>query len=194
MLPAPPAAAHCIGDEELGVVRRGLAVLCNSTRLGSNGGGTQFRRVSQVLLHPSSPEAAAGAQSLSTDRGGKQRPGMEEGAFTAGDVGLLLLDSPIEGLAPVKVATPRDWQVGGPRRCEAALQTSPFLLHIHALGRWLKPLMHLPSPFHAASQRIAFPGVALKTVGWGATGGGGSPGSFPRTLQEATLPYVSPER
>lgn len=175
-------AAHCAGDGERGVVRRGQAVLCGATRLGATSGAAQFRRISQAraaagggssagtltrLLHILTPTpeptpahqvalhpASKEAAALAQRlSAGRNATTAPEPSFTAGDVALQLLDRPITSLAPVAVASPDDWA---------------------AIGR---------------------PGAELRVAGWGATVPDlASPRAFPRTLQEAAVPLVPPDR
>lgn len=101
----------------------------------------------QALLHPDSPQAAAAA----LRRGDQPQPLPRPPEVTAGDLALLLLEEPLEGVPLVAVAAPQD---------------------LAAVG-----VQH-----------------EVWVVGWGATGDGDDPASYPRTLQEAALPLVSPDR
>ncbi|KAL4420810.1 hypothetical protein ABPG75_010466 [Micractinium tetrahymenae] len=104
-------AAHCTADAR-GRILRGMAVLCNTTRLGTSSlvEGVEFRRVTEALLNPNATEVReAGGSTPPASSGVEDQPTAAAQPFTAGDVALLLLDSPIEGAVPVQIATTDQW-------------------------------------------------------------------------------------
>lgn len=192
----------------------------------------------QALLHPNSTEVreARGGNPPGTsaaDVGTQDQPTAAAQPFTAGDVALLLLDSPIEGAQPVEVATTEQWDCecggtlcglqGGCRTesgwrapgCKAcliqhaalAISWPPACLPRGRQSSWPGSSLQLndnvatlppprpppprPRPLLSA---IDAPGTELRVVGWGAISEGDSPASFPRQLQEGTLPLVDPAR
>ncbi|KAL4451284.1 hypothetical protein ABPG77_009356 [Micractinium sp. CCAP 211/92] len=113
--PPRPAAAHC--TEQHGHVLRGMAVLCNSTRLGVSDAreGVEFQRVTQALLHPNSTQVRrAGANTTASSiRPGSLREQLaqtDNSTLAAGDVALLLLDAPLDSALPVAIATTEQWE------------------------------------------------------------------------------------
>ena len=63
--------------------------------------------------HPGSKEAAAIGRSMAADGKAQQElpeSGIDKRSFSAGDLALLLLDAPIDSLAPVAMASPADWE------------------------------------------------------------------------------------
>ncbi len=54
-----------------------------------------------------------------------------------------------------------------------------------------KPRVH-PAPVPLLPAAINSTGTELRVVGWGAISEGDTPSSFPRQLQEGTLPLVDP--